>query len=36
VPVPYVLFPDEGHGWGKVENRVTSDVAIVKWFEEHL
>jgi len=36
VPVKYVLFPDEGHGWGKVENRVTSDVGIVRWFEEHL
>jgi dipeptidyl aminopeptidase/acylaminoacyl peptidase len=36
VPVKYVLFPDEGHGWGKVENRVTSDVEIVSWFEEHL
>jgi len=36
VPVKYVLFPDEGHGWGKVENRVTSDVEIVRWFETHL
>jgi dipeptidyl aminopeptidase/acylaminoacyl peptidase len=36
VPVKYVLFPDEGHGWGKVENRVTSDVEIVNWFEAHL
>ena len=36
VPVKYVLFPDEGHGWGKIENRVTSDVEIVKWFETHL
>jgi len=36
VPVQYVLFEDEGHGWGKVENRVTSDVEIVRWFEEHL
>lgn len=36
VPVKYVLFPDEGHGWGKIENRVTSDVEIVKWFEAHL
>jgi len=36
VPVQYVLFPDEGHGWGKTENRVTSDVEIVRWFEEHL
>jgi len=36
VPVKYVLFPDEGHGWGKTENRITSDVEIVSWFEEHL
>jgi dipeptidyl aminopeptidase/acylaminoacyl peptidase len=36
VPVKYVLFPDEGHGWGKTENRITSDVEIVRWFEEHL
>jgi dipeptidyl aminopeptidase/acylaminoacyl peptidase len=36
VPVKYVLFPDEGHGWGKLENRVTSDVEIVRWFEAHL
>jgi len=36
VPVKYVLFPDEGHGWGKLKNRVTSDVEIVRWFEKHL
>ncbi|MDX1554407.1 MAG: S9 family peptidase [Xanthomonadales bacterium] len=36
VPVEYVLFPDEGHGWRKTENRVTSDVKIVKWFRAHL
>ena len=36
VPVQYVLFPDEGHGWRKTENRIASDVAIVKWFVEHL
>jgi dipeptidyl aminopeptidase/acylaminoacyl peptidase len=36
VPVRYVLFDDEGHGWGKVGNRVTSDVEIVRWFHEHL
>ena len=36
VPVKYVLFPDEGHGWGKTENRVTSDVEIVRWFRAHL
>ena len=36
VPVKYVLFPDEGHGWRNVENRVTSDIEIVKWFELYL
>lgn len=36
VPVKYVLFPDEGHGWRKTVNRVTSDVEIVRWFETHL
>jgi len=36
VPVRYVLFPDEGHGWRKVQNRITSDVEIVRWFEAHL
>ncbi len=36
VAVRYVLFPDEGHGWRRTENRVTSDVEIVKWFETHL
>lgn len=32
VPVKYVLFPDEGHGWRKTKNRVTSAVEIVNWF----
>jgi dipeptidyl aminopeptidase/acylaminoacyl peptidase len=36
VPVKYVLFPDEGHGWRKTENRITSDVEIVRWFEANL
>jgi len=36
VPVEYVLFPDEGHGWRKVGNRIKSTVAIVGWFEKHL
>lgn len=36
VPVKYVLFPDEGHGWQKTENRVTSTVEIVEWFDRHL
>ena len=36
VPVEYVLFEDEGHGFRKTENRITSDVAIVEWFHRYL
>lgn len=36
VPVKYVLFPDEGHGFRKLPNRVTATVAITQWFVEHL
>jgi len=36
IPVEYVLFPDEGHGWRKTANKVTSTVAIVEWFDRYL
>lgn len=36
VPVEYVLFADEGHGWRKTPNRIRSAVSIVKFFEAHL
>jgi dipeptidyl aminopeptidase/acylaminoacyl peptidase len=36
VPVEYVLFPDEGHGFQKTENRVRATVAVTKWFSKHL
>ena len=36
IPVEYILFPDEGHGWRKTTNRVRSATAIVRWFETHL
>jgi dipeptidyl aminopeptidase/acylaminoacyl peptidase len=36
VPVEYVLFPDEGHGFQKAPNRVRSTVEIVRWFARHL
>lgn len=36
VPVEYVLFPDEGHGWRKTPNRVRSTVEIVRFFERYL
>jgi dipeptidyl aminopeptidase/acylaminoacyl peptidase len=36
VPVEYVLFPDEGHGWRKVPNRVRSITEMVEFFRKHL
>lgn len=36
VPVEYILFPDEGHGWRKIPNRIRSTLAIVEWFEKYL
>lgn len=36
VPVRYTLFPDEGHGWRKIPNRVRSTTEIVAFFVEHL
>jgi dipeptidyl aminopeptidase/acylaminoacyl peptidase len=36
VPVEYILFPDEGHGWRKVANRVRSTTAMVEFFQKHL
>jgi dipeptidyl aminopeptidase/acylaminoacyl peptidase len=36
VPVHYVLFPDEGHGFTKTANRITAAVAITRWFATHL
>ncbi len=32
VPVGYTLFPDEGHGWRKLPNRVKSTTEIVQFF----
>jgi dipeptidyl aminopeptidase/acylaminoacyl peptidase len=36
VPVKYVLFPDEGHGWRRTANRVRSTVELVRWFATYL
>ena len=36
VPVEYILFPDEGHGFYIEGNRVTAATAIVNWFVQHL
>lgn len=35
IPVEYVLFPDEGHGFLKIPNRVRSTVAVVEWFDKY-
>jgi dipeptidyl aminopeptidase/acylaminoacyl peptidase len=36
VPVEYILFPDEGHGWRKTANRVRSTVEMVRFFSRYL
>jgi dipeptidyl aminopeptidase/acylaminoacyl peptidase len=36
IPVNYVLFPDEGHGFRKTPNRVRAAVETVSWFVDHL
>ncbi|HJT59004.1 MAG TPA: S9 family peptidase [Ktedonobacteraceae bacterium] len=36
VPVEYVLFPDEGHGFSRLPNRIRAVVSIVRWFVQHL
>jgi dipeptidyl aminopeptidase/acylaminoacyl peptidase len=36
VAVEYILFPDEGHGFRKMPNRIRSIVEAVRFFHEHL
>jgi len=36
VPVEYILFPDEGHGFRKIPNRIKSTAEMVRFFTEHL
>ncbi len=36
IPVEYILFPDEGHGWRKTPNKVISTVSVVNWFKKYL
>jgi dipeptidyl aminopeptidase/acylaminoacyl peptidase len=36
VPVEYVLFPDEGHGFRKTPNRIKSTVTMVEFFAKYL
>jgi dipeptidyl aminopeptidase/acylaminoacyl peptidase len=36
VPVEYVVFPDEGHGFRRKENRITAAEAYRKFLDKHL
>jgi dipeptidyl aminopeptidase/acylaminoacyl peptidase len=36
VPVEYVLFPDEGHGFTKRENRIKASEAYIQFLQQHL
>ena len=36
VPVEYVIFPDEGHGFSKRENRITASEAFVSFLDTYL
>jgi dipeptidyl aminopeptidase/acylaminoacyl peptidase len=36
VPVDYVIFPDEGHGFLRKENRIAASDAYVRFLDEHL
>ena len=36
IPCDYILFPDEGHGFRKIPNRLRATEAIVKWFDKYL
>jgi dipeptidyl aminopeptidase/acylaminoacyl peptidase len=36
VPVEYLVFPDEGHGFSKRENRIKASDAYVRFLDAHL
>ncbi|MBW3565409.1 MAG: S9 family peptidase [Acidobacteria bacterium] len=36
VPVEYVLFPDEGHGFQKKQNRIEASEAYLRFLDQHL
>ena len=36
VPVEYVIFPDEGHGFVKKENNIKASESILKFLDKHL
>jgi dipeptidyl aminopeptidase/acylaminoacyl peptidase len=36
VPVEYIVFPDEGHGFRKKENEIQGYTAVIRFLDEHL
>jgi dipeptidyl aminopeptidase/acylaminoacyl peptidase len=36
VPVEYIVFPDEGHGFLRKENRITASNAYLAFLNQHL
>ena len=36
VPVEYIVFPDEGHGFSRRENRIAASEAFVEFLNVHL
>ena len=36
VPVEYIVFPDEGHGFSKKKNQITSNEAILTFLDKYL
>lgn len=36
IPVEYVLFPDEGHGFAKKENQITTDKRTLEFLDKYL
>eukprot|EP00617_Octactis_speculum_P014245 CAMPEP_0185761568 /NCGR_PEP_ID=MMETSP1174-20130828/20506_1 /TAXON_ID=35687 /ORGANISM="Dictyocha speculum, Strain CCMP1381" /LENGTH=68 /DNA_ID=CAMNT_0028442855 /DNA_START=183 /DNA_END=389 /DNA_ORIENTATION=+ len=36
IPVDYVLYPDEGHGWARPENRIDFNGRTEVFLETHL
>jgi len=36
VPVQYILFPDEGHGFRRTANRIRATTAVAAWFDRYL
>jgi dipeptidyl aminopeptidase/acylaminoacyl peptidase len=36
VPVEYVIFPDEGHGFMKKENQIRGYTAVIAFLDKYL